>query len=126
MERERELEVATELAYRAGALLRRMREGAVDVEHKAHGEAVTVADRISDAVIRAGLRSAFPDDAVYSEESPDDPARLAFARVWIVDPLDGTSNFVARGDEYSVSIGLAIDGRPALGVVCTPERGQLF
>ena len=123
---ERELQIATGLAYRAGAALRRHQTGLMAIRYKAHGELVTAADVEANAIIRGGLRAAFPEDAVFSEETPDSPTRLTMRRVWIVDPLDSTSNFTARGDEYSVSIGLAVDGRAALGVVYNPAREEMF
>jgi myo-inositol-1(or 4)-monophosphatase len=123
---ERELEIATRLAFRAGASLRRYQAGPMDVRYKANGEPVTAGDLDADAIIRAGLEAEFPADVVFSEETPDSPRRLSATRVWIVDPLDGTSNFVAGGDEYSVSIGLAVAGLPALGVVYAPAREQMF
>ena len=121
-----ELTVASELAVEAGRRILRYLEGALEVGHKARGEVVTPADRESDRLIRHGLAAAFPADAIFSEETADSPERLANSRVWIVDPLDGTSNFIARGDEFSVSIGLALDGKPAVGVVYNPTRGELF
>jgi myo-inositol-1(or 4)-monophosphatase len=121
-----EIEVATRLALEAGAALRRHQAGPLEVRHKAHGEVVTAADLEADAIIQAGLQAAFPEDAIFSEETPDTPARLSHTRVWIVDPLDSTSNFAERGDEYSVSIGLALGDRPALGVIYNPARDELF
>jgi myo-inositol-1(or 4)-monophosphatase len=125
MDLTRELEVATRLAREAGAALRRHQAGRLEIRHKAHGEVVTPADLESDAIIRGGLEAAFPDDAIFSEETADSPARLSKARVWIVDPLDSTSNFTEHGDEYSVSVGLAVDGRAVLGVVYNPARDEL-
>jgi fructose-1,6-bisphosphatase/inositol monophosphatase family enzyme/glutathione synthase/RimK-type ligase-like ATP-grasp enzyme len=125
LELERELQVATRLALEAGAILRERRVGPLEVSHKENGEPVTAADVESDRLIRAGLTAAFPRDAVFSEETPDSAARLPCARVWIVDPLDATSNYAERGDEYCVSIGLSISGRPALGVVYNPARREL-
>jgi myo-inositol-1(or 4)-monophosphatase len=121
-----ELTVATRLALEAGAALRRHRAaGPLQVMRKPGDEPVTAADLESDAIIRRGLAEAFPADALFTEESPDSVERLANRRVWIVDPLDSTSNYIAGGDEYSVSIGLAIDGQPALGVVYEPTRDEL-
>jgi fructose-1,6-bisphosphatase/inositol monophosphatase family enzyme len=122
----RELEIATGLAFRAGAALRRHQAGRLDVRYKAHGEPVTAGDLEADAIIRFGLAAEFPDDVVFSEETPDSPRRLRAARVWIVDPLDSTSNFTEGGDDYTVSIGLAIGHRAALGVVYNPGRDQMF
>jgi fructose-1,6-bisphosphatase/inositol monophosphatase family enzyme/glutathione synthase/RimK-type ligase-like ATP-grasp enzyme len=121
----RELEVAKLLALEAGAILRRRSRRPLAVSRKANGEPVTPADLESDAHIRRGLAAAFPGDAVFSEETPDTPERLASTRVWIVDPLDATSNYAEGGDEYCVSIGLAVNGRPVLGVVYNPTRAEL-
>jgi myo-inositol-1(or 4)-monophosphatase len=86
---------------------------------------VTTADLISDTIVRDGLIEAFPSDAVHSEHAADSTARLEAPRVWIVDPLDSKTNYVQGGDEFSVSIGLAIDGRAVLGVVFNPARDEL-
>lgn len=122
---DRELQVATRLALQAGAVLREHRAGQLKVSKKARGEPVTAADLESNRLIWAGLNAAFPGDAVYSEETQDSTERLSRQRVWIVDPLDATSNYIEKGDEYCVSIGLSISGRPALGVVYNPARGEL-
>jgi myo-inositol-1(or 4)-monophosphatase len=123
---ERELQVAVGLALEAGVVLLRHRAGPLDVRRKARGEVVTAADLEADAAIRAGLAAAFPADAVFSEEAEDMPARLGSERVWVVDPLDSTSNFAERGDEYSVSIGLSVGGQARLGVIYGPARRELF
>lgn len=122
----RELEILKSLATEAGALILRHRAVGVTVSHKEHGEVVTQADRDANDLILAGLKTTFPDDAIYSEETIDSPERLSKTRVWIVDPLDGTSNYIEGGDEWCVSIGLAINKRPVLGVVYNPTRNELF
>src|SRR5512140_3557910 len=121
-----ELVVASRLALEAGRRILRHREAPIDVGHKEHGEVVTAADREADRTIREGLGAAFPADAIYSEETADSAQRLSKSRVWIVDPLDGTSDFIARGNDFSVSIGLAVDGRAVLGAVYNPARDELF
>lgn len=126
MHLDQELAVATRLARAAGAVLRFHQAAPLDVGYKAHGEVVTPADRAADALIRAGLAEAFAGDAIFSEETPDSTARHGNARVWIVDPLDSTSTFAAGGDEYSISIGLALAGKAILGVVYNPARDELF
>jgi myo-inositol-1(or 4)-monophosphatase len=125
MSLDRELAMAVQLVQDAGALLLRQRADGLEVGYKAHGEVVTRADLASDRLIRAGLARAFGGDALFTEESADGPARLSARRVWIVDPLDSTSTYAAGGDEFSVSIGLAIDGQPVLGAVFNPARDQL-
>jgi myo-inositol-1(or 4)-monophosphatase len=122
----RELAVASALAREAGHRILAHLEGNVEVGRKENDEVVTAADRESDQLIRQGLQAAFPEDAIFSEETADSPERLSKRRVWIVDPLDGTSNFIARGDEFSVSIGLSVDGQAAVGVVYNPRRDELY
>ena len=121
-----ELAIAMDLARAAGAALQRHRAGPLKVGYKARGEIVTAADLESDRIIREGLALAFPADAVYSEETADSERRLSMRRVWIVDPLDSTSNYAAGGDEYCVSIGLAIDGQPVLGAVYSPAQAEMI
>ena len=113
----RELEVAIRLARRAGeAILGYYRQG-LPVRYKAAAEPVTEADLVADGLIRAGLRAAFPEDGLLTEESADDLSRLEKERVWIVDPLDGTTEFIAQTDEFVVQIALTVAGQPVLGVI---------
>ena len=97
-----------------------------DVGEKAGGEVVTNADRAANVIIIAAVTAAFPSDVIFSEESPDPPGRRDARRVWIVDPMDGTSDFVRGGDSFTVSIGLSILGAAVLGVVCNPVQGRLY
>ncbi len=118
---QKELEVALDLARRAGDEILDVYYGPFEHEEKDGGEGpVTEADRRADRLIRDGLARAFPADGLLTEEHPDDLARLGSARVWIVDPLDGTRQFVHRDGEFAVMIGLAIGGRAVLGVVALP------
>jgi 3'(2'), 5'-bisphosphate nucleotidase len=96
------------------------------VDRKAGNEPVTAADRAADALIVAGLSAAFPDDGLLSEESDDDLSRLDKERVWIVDPLDGTTEFITETGDFVVQIALAIEGRPVLGVIYWPVKDQLY
>ncbi len=114
------------LARRAGTAIMKAYRTGLAVHHKVGEEPVTDADRAADALIAAGLRDAFPDDGLLTEESEDDPSRLAKNRVWIVDPLDGTTEFIAETDDFAVQIALAVDGQPVLGVVFQPVNGQLL
>jgi len=119
---------AIELARRAGRVILDVYSGAFDVEQKEDGAGpVTRADREADALIREGLARAFPGDAILSEETPDDLARLAARRLWLVDPLDGTEEFVRHEGEFAVMIGLAVDGEAVLGVIHLPlEERTVF
>jgi 3'(2'), 5'-bisphosphate nucleotidase len=121
-----ELEVALRLVRQAGAVIMDYYQTDLVVDHKAGEEPVTVADQAADALISAGLRAAFPDDGLLTEESEDDLSRLGKERVWIVDPLDGTTEFITETGEFAVQIALSIGGYPALGVVYQPVWGRLF
>lgn len=115
-----ELNTAVAIAGEAMALIRTFTAGSLRVEHKAGDEPVTEADRAANDLIVARLRAAFPDDAILSEELPDDPARLVKDRVWMVDPIDGTRDFIRGDTGYAVMIGLCVAGRPMMGVVAQP------
>lgn len=120
-----ELETAVALAREAGAAALTF-YGTNESETKTGGSPVTAADHASNRVIVAGLARAFPADGILSEESADSPDRLERERTWIVDPLDGTKEFLARNGEFSVMIGLAVRGEAVLGVVYLPDGDVLF
>jgi myo-inositol-1(or 4)-monophosphatase len=122
---EAELALAVRLAREAGEVLRRRRGPGLEIGAKAGGEVVTAADMEVNDRIRAALAQAYPQDGLFLEESPDSPARLGRRRVWIVDPLDATSDYAGGGDQHAVSIGLAVGGEPVLGVVYNPAREEL-
>jgi 3'(2'), 5'-bisphosphate nucleotidase len=90
------------------------------VETKADGSPVTRADKAANASILRGLSRYFPADTVLSEETPFDARQPLGRRVWMVDPVDGTQDFVQRTGDFAVMIGLCIAGRPALGVIAAP------
>ena len=115
-------DLAAHLAAEAGRLLLAQREGSV-LEGAALGQE---ADRVANAFILAGLAQWRPDDAILSEESPDDRARLASARVWIIDPLDGTREYAEGRDDWAVHVALAIDRAPIVGAVALPGQSRLF
>jgi myo-inositol-1(or 4)-monophosphatase len=117
---ERELEVALAAAREAGAILLQHYRGGTERWDKGEDDPVTLADLESDRAIAGRLRHAFPRDALLSEETADDPARLANPRVWIVDPMDGTKEFTRRIAEFGVSIALVEDGEPRVGVILNP------
>ena len=96
------------------------------MRYKTDDEPVTEADRSANQHIVNRIRAIYPDDGILSEESKDDLARLQKERVWIIDPMDGTKEFIARNGEFSVMIGLAVQGRPVLGVVQQPASNLLY
>lgn len=121
-----ELTVAERLAREAGALALRYHGNELAVEMKAGNEPVTEADRRASRLIVEGLRAAFPDDVHISEENADDLRRLDAHRVWYVDPIDGTKDFIRGHEGFAVMIGLAVDHRPVLGVVYQPVHDRMF
>lgn len=100
--------------------------GATGHETKAGGSPVTAADLASNEWIVNSIRSAWPGEAILAEESADSADRLISDRVWVVDPLDGTREFLAQNGEFSVMIGFVTGGRPVVGVVLVPVRGLLY
>jgi 3'(2'), 5'-bisphosphate nucleotidase len=123
---EKELEVAKATAREAGAIImRHYARPDIGVTTKVDKSPVTAADLEANAAIIAHLSAAFPDDAILTEETPDDQSRLAKRRVWIIDPLDGTRDFVARTGDFCVHIGLAADEEAVMGVVYQPTVDSL-
>src|SRR5438094_7609908 len=108
----------------ARQILGRFTAGAIEAEYKAGHDPVTEADKCLDAVLRKELLR--EDEGWLSEESVDDLARLNANRVWIVDPLDGTREFVAGIPEFCVSIEMIEDGRPIAGGICNPATNEIF
>jgi 3'(2'), 5'-bisphosphate nucleotidase len=122
----RELEVAERLARAAGGLILGFRGPGIDVDLKAGDEPVTEADRSASRLILQGLIEAFPDDVHISEENADDLRRLDAERVWYVDPIDGTKDFIRGHEGFAVMIGLTVAHRPVLGVVYEPVHDRMF
>lgn len=113
-----------EAARRAGDRIQSVRDDA-RVERKADESPVTRADRDSDQVLKAALLG-LTQAAWLSEETVDSPERLSAGRVWVVDPLDGTKDFIAGIPEYAVAVALVENGAPVLGVVHNPATGETF
>jgi 3'(2'), 5'-bisphosphate nucleotidase len=126
---DRELDEVLRIARVAEAHVRAVYATPFTVELKGPNDPVTRADREANEIICTALAAAFPGDAIIAEESVPASAaevarRTAGERVWFVDPLDGTREFVDRNGEFAVMIGLAIAGRAALGVVVMPVTGE--
>lgn len=123
---DREVARAIELAREAGKKVLEIYDREYEVEFKAGDEPVTLADRLANELIVRGLQDTFPQDAILAEESVDDGHRFSSSRVWLVDPVDGTQDFINHDDEFSVMIGLLIDGQPILGVAYQPTNDLLY
>ena len=119
-----ELERIGEALRQAQALLRRFTSGDVEARFKRGDDPVTEADTQVDAL----LRSLLPRDGEgwLSEETEDDLSRLEKSRVWVVDPLDGTREFVDGIPEWCVSIGLVENGEPVAGGILAPGPNHLI
>lgn len=126
---EHELRVGVDLAREAGAAILEHYEGPLHIEQKSYAddvEPVTQADKIANELIVNRLASEFPSDGILAEESVDTETRLAKSRVWMVDPLDGTSGFIAGNGDFAVQIGLVEDGKCVVGIVYQPLTGLLY
>ena len=100
----------------------------VAVATKADGSPVTHADRAAEQIILAGLRALSPGTPIVSEEATaaDGPPDIIGPRFWLVDPLDGTAEFISHSDEFTVNIALIEDGKPVLGIVHAPVSGDIY
>ncbi len=119
-----ELDCALALVKQAGDLVMGLRGGQLGVEMKAGNEPVTIADRESSELIVAGIRAKFRGDPIISEE--ETLPRLVPDRMWLVDPIDGTKDYIRGDDGFSIMIGIVERGRPVLGVVHQPAAARTF
>ena len=129
----KELQAAIALAHTAGRLVMTYHRGdALNVEMKSGDEPVTVADRLASDVIVKGLQAQFSDPVVSEELEMAEGVLLSSVagRLWLVDPIDGTKDFIRGSDGFSVMIGLLRGGQPVLGVVhqpaIDPPHGRTF
>lgn len=110
-------ELAATLASRAGDLLQGLDRAELGLKIGAEG------DRLANALLVEALRRERPEDGLLSEEEKDSAARLAHARVWIVDPLDGTREYGEDRSDWAVHVGLAVNGVATVGAVALPGQG---
>ena len=124
---EKELEVALKAAKQCVPLILEIyNSDNIGLEIKEDNSPVTKADKVADNTIRKILHEAFPSYALLTEESEDDKSRLSNDYVWIVDPIDGTKEFVAHSDEFTINIGLSYKHEPVLGVILIPVTGEIY
>lgn len=123
---QRELDEAVRIARGAGKILMGIYATEFGVAYKGATDPVTDADTAANAFIVGELARLFPDDGIVAEETPNTGAAAGKARCWYVDPLDGTKEFIAKNGEFSVMIGLAVNGAAELGVVYQPEHDKLY
>ncbi len=116
------------IVEQAGAAIMKIYDSGFTVQHKEDDSPLTLADLESQRVILEGLKRITPDIPVLSEESAAAPwaERQTWRELWVVDPLDGTREFVKRNGEFTVNIALVVDHEPLLGVVSAPAQGLMF
>jgi myo-inositol-1(or 4)-monophosphatase len=129
---EADLALAAEVARAAGRVLMERYERIERIDYKSARDIVTEVDHLSEDLIIAAIRERHPTDGFLAEESGEhksgegDAPTSGTGRVWIIDPVDGTINYANGIPFFCVSIGLAVDGRPSVGVVLDPTRDELF
>ena len=124
---EKELQVALEAAKLAcPKILEIYNSRDLGVEIKDDNSPVTRADKLADQIIREHLAKHFPNYALLTEESSDDLARLNNDYVFIVDPIDGTKEFIAHSGEFTVNVGLSYKHKPVVGVIIVPAKGDIY
>lgn len=121
-----ELAAAETAAREAGALVMGLFKGKYDVREKSKNNPVTTADLEANRIIREKVRRAFPGDGWLSEEDQDTARRLGCSRVWVVDPIDGTREFIEGIPQFAISIAFVLDGVPKVSVVFNPAEEQFY
>ena len=122
-----DLQIAASAAIAGGrAACTFYEDGELQIDYKGVDDPVTAADHAANAAILRVLRPARPNDSILSEESPPPERSGAGGRLWVVDPLDGTKEFIARNGEFSIMVGLAEDGGAVLGAVYQPAIDRLY
>lgn len=110
----------------AGVAIKNMQQTGFETSYKEQDDPLTSADLLANTILKKRLHDAFPQDGWLSEETADDLSRLQHARVWIVDPIDGTREFVKGIPEYALSVALVERGLPILSAVYNPCTDELF
>ena len=128
MNLENELAVAKEAAVKAGYAIMDVYENAEDMQisYKDGDMPLTAADKASNRIIVDALKEAFPEYAILSEEEKDDLSRLDNDYCFVVDPLDGTKEFIKRNGQFTVNIALSYQHKSVMGVIYVPVTGELY
>src|SRR6267142_803483 len=116
------------IVARAGAAIMRIYDSGFTVQRKDDNSPLALADLESQRIISEGLTEVTPGVPILSEESAQAPwdQRKTWKQLWVVDPLDGTREFVKRNGEFTINIALVVDHEPLLGVVAAPAQGLLY
>ncbi len=121
-----EFKLAISSVLSAGKIVRRIYDSSFEVSWKSKDDPLTEADLQANQEIISHIKVSFPEDGILSEEVIDNTDRLKKNRVWILDPIDGTREFVQKNPEFSISLGLAVDGKPVIGIIFNPITRELI
>jgi myo-inositol-1(or 4)-monophosphatase len=121
-----ELKSAIDAAKEAGSIIMEYYKSKYEIRDKSYHNPVTTADHAADKYLRETLTKAYPNYGWLSEETVDSAERLECSRIWVVDPLDGTKEFIEGVDHFVVSVALVEDGEPVVGVLYNPASDELF
>lgn len=120
------LEIVKNVTLEAGKVIVEIYSKDFSVDYKADQSPITEADEKSNALIVQTLSNKYPECAILAEESQDNPERLKNQWCFIIDPLDGTKEFVKKNGEFTTNIALSFNGKPVLGVIGIPVTGELY
>ena len=121
-----ELKLAIDAAKKAGAIIMNYYKADYEIRDKSYHNPVTTADHAADSCLKKLLMEARPEYGWLSEETVDSPDRLSKERVWVVDPLDGTKEFIEVVPNFVVSVALVENGFPIVGVLFNPVTKEIF
>ena len=121
-----EFQIAVSSVINAGKLVKDIYNSSFEVSWKSKDDPLTEADLLANKEILQNILNNFPNDGILSEEITDNSDRISKDRVWILDPIDGTREFVQKNPEFSISLGLSYKGNPVLGVVLNPITRELI
>ena len=122
----KELNLAVRAAKEAGAIIMEYYKADYEIHDKGYHNPVTTADHAADSLLKEMLTESCPDYGWLSEETVDSPDRLSKERVWVVDPLDGTKEFIEGVPQFVVSIAIVENGEPVVGVLYNPVTKDTF
>lgn len=122
----KEADVIEKATRKAGEAVRQLAKEGFETAHKANQSPVTTADLLANTILKEALLTAFPTDGWLSEETRDHPERLGRSRVWIIDPIDGTKEYVTGLPEYAVSVALVEEGLPVAGAIFNPAVDEFY
>lgn len=126
MNLKKELDLAKDLAIKAGEEIIKVYEDTIEVEYKDDKSPLTLADKKSNDSIVPEIEKQYPTHSILCEEIKDDKSRLNNEWCWIIDPLDGTKEFIKRNGEFTVNIALTYKQKPILGVIYVPVSKELY